>query len=477
MQHRSTLSSSRRCFLKGCGLTLAGFGVTSLFPGPFLQHALAGGTESSDRRLLFLFLRGANDGLNALIPHGDPDYSTINRPSLYIQPADAIDLGNGFLSLHPALGDLTDVFDAGDLALLHRIGYPNSSRSHFDGQRIWENGDPAQSQLFEGWLYRYIQQNAVSAGADLPAITVQSTPPLLLRGDESFVNVANPDSFDYLDVDPFRSKYADAWRRLHADLDGLETYRPLLSQTGVKLADTLDEYASWDQANWNPTDPDTGWNLFPVSNETDPDDPTGPGGKKFGAGAYPFFRSLKVCALSLLESGAGGTNGTRIAGTQIGGWDTHENQGALAGQQATLLSYVGYGIRSLRIALSGTATNEPRGYPGIWNNTTVVTLSEFGRTTVENGSQGTDHAAASCQFVAGGNVNGGIYNGDSSTWPAGVMFGVDGRYLLQRTDYRSVFWEILRDHMGANPATVESVFPGYGSLGLPSQELGLITSV
>jgi uncharacterized protein (DUF1501 family) len=475
MQHRSTLSSSRRTFLRGCGLTLAGFGVTSLFPGPFVRHALAQ-SGPSDRRLLFLFLRGANDGINAVIPHGDPDYNTTYRPTLYVPPTDAIDLGNGFMSLHPALGDLMDVFNAGDLALLHRIGYPNNSRSHFDGQRIWENGDPAQAQLFEGWLYRYIVENAVSEGADLPAITVQSTPPLALRGDQSFVNIANPDTFDYLDTDPLRSKYANAWRRLHADLEGLERYRSILSQTGVKLADTLDEYHAWDQANWNPTAPDTGWHLFPVSDDTNPDDPSGPNGKKFPTGSYGFFRSLKICALSLLESTGAATNGTRIAGSQIGGWDTHENQGTLTGTQATLLSYIGYGIRSLRIALSGVATNEPRGYPSIWANTTVVTMSEFGRTTAENGSLGTDHAAASCQFVAGGNVNGGIYNGDASTWPSGVMFGVEGRYLLERTDYRAVFWEILRDHMGADPATVDAVFPGYTALGLPTQELGLITA-
>jgi uncharacterized protein (DUF1501 family) len=472
---QDTFNFHRRSFLRGAGLTMAGLGVTSLFPSPLIRHAMAGPTDAGGKRLLFIFLRGGNDGINTVIPHGDPDYNTTTRPTLYVSPSEAIDL-NGFASLNPGLGDLLPMWNAGDLAAVHRVGYPNMSRSHFDGQRIWENGDPSQAQLFEGWLYRYIRENAVSAGVDLPVLTVQSTPPLVVRGDESFVNVANPDSFDYLDPDPFRSKYANAWRRLHADLDGLEANRPILSQTGVKLADTLDEYRAWDQANWNPTDPDTGWNLFPVSDDTNPDDPGGPNGKKFPAGAYGFFRSLKLCALSLLESTGTSTNGTRIAGTQLGGWDTHENQGTLAGTQATLLSYVGYGIRSLRIALSGAAGNEPRGYASIWPDTTVVTMSEFGRTTVENGSLGTDHAAASCQFVAGGNVNGGLYNCDPTTWPAGVMLGVEGRYLLERTDYRSVFWELLRDHMGADPATVEDVFPGYGALGLPSQELGLITS-
>src|SRR6185436_1479964 len=111
--------------------------------------------------------------------------------------------------------------------------------------------------------------------------------------------------------------------------------------------------------------------------------------------------------------------------------------------QATLLSWLAYGLKSLQIVLSGAA-NDPRGYPAIWNDTVVTTLSEFGRTSKENGSIGTDHAAASCLFVAGGSVNGGVYNCDAATWPHGVMFGTSARYLSLRTDYRAIFWEILR---------------------------------
>lgn len=460
MQHPSTCSCSRRSFLRGCGLTLAGFGLTSIFPTPLIQHALAG-TPSSNRRLLFIFLRGGNDGVNAVIPHGDLDYNVTNRPTLWIDPLDAIDL-NGFASFNPALGDMMDVFNAGDLAVIHRAGYPDASQSHFDGQRIWENGDPTQTQLFEGWLYRYIQEGALSAGVDLPVMSIQPTAPVLLRGQEKFVNVANPGAFSYILADPDeRAKYAGSWRGLYADLVGLENYRPVLSQTGVKLADTLDEYASWDQANWNPTDPNSGWSLFPVDQATND-----PG---FSAESYAFFTSLKVAALSLLES-TGTTNGTRIAGTQLAGWDLHNNQLA---RHAELLSWLAYGFRSLHIVLSGVANND-RGYTPIWDDTVVVTLSEFGRTTLENGSDGTDHAKASCLFAAGGTVNGGVYNCDSGSWPAGVMLGVDGRYLAHETDYRSIFWEILRDHMGAATGSVDAVFPSYTGLGLGSGELGFI---
>jgi uncharacterized protein (DUF1501 family) len=465
MQHRSACSCSRRSFLQGSGLTLAGFGVASLFPTPFINHAMASG--GTDKRLLFIFLRGGNDGINAVIPHGDVQYSPTIRPSLYIAPGDAIDL-NGFASLHPALGDLMDTYNAGDLAVIHRVGYANSSKSHFDGQRIWENGDPSKAQLFEGWLYRYIQENAIAAGVELPVLSVQPTQPLLLRGSEKFVNIASPNAFVYGVGEPKATKLKTAWRDIFSNLSGPEAYRPILSQTGVKLADILDEYSSWDQSNWNPIDPDTGYSLFPVDAVTDPSNlfPQ--------TAARDFFRQLKVCALSLLESDGTSPNGTRVTGTQLTGFDLHGGQGQINGTHATLLSWLAYGMRSLRVVLSGAAI-DPRAYRGIWGNTTVVTMSEFGRTTEENGSAGTDHAVASCMFVAGGSVNGGVYNCDATTWPAGVMFGVEDRYLLQATDYRAIFWDILRDHMGAATGTVEAVFPGYTSLGLGSQELGLIS--
>src|SRR6267143_1798655 len=345
MSDHSACDCSRRSFLRGAGLTLAGFGLSSLFPGAWIRHALAAG-PFSNKRLIFIFLRGGNDGINTVIPDGDPQYSTVNRPTLYIPPASSIDL-----------------FNAGNLAIVHRVGFPNNSRSHFDDQRVCENADPTEPKMFEGWLYRYVVENAVAQGVQLPALSVQGTPPVILRGDEKFVNVANPDSFDYLPAAPKRTKLANAWLNRYTNLTGLEPFRAALTDTGIKLVDTLDEYRSWDQRNWNPKDPNTGFYLFPVSDATNPPGLTGP---RFGTNSYSFFKSLKICALSLLESDATSPNGTRLAGTELSSFDTHNGQGQVTGNQATLLSWLAYGLRSLRIVLSGAATYDPgqeRVYP------------------------------------------------------------------------------------------------------------------
>ncbi len=448
---------SRRTFLRAGGLTLAGFGLTSLVPSALVDYALAAGPGT--RRLVFVFLRGGNDALNMAIPHGDPDYSAAHRPTLFIPRASAIDL-NGFMSLHPALVDLSPAFQAGDLAVIHRLGYEGMTRSHFDGQRIWENGDPTHPQLFDGWLARYVAASGLASNGQIPVLTAQGSTPVLLRGPQSFVNVANPDAFDYQLAASTRAKFVNAWNAHHAGLTGPEKHRPLLSSTAVELLDVLDRYRAWDQASWNPRDPNTGNHLFPVNDATNPPDPAGPNGRRFATSAYPFFLSLKICALALLESAS-----TRVTGTELGGFDTHDGQGALTGTQPALFGTLGYGLASLRTVLSGAALDN-RGYGAIWDDTAVITLSEFGRTSLENASAGTDHGQATAALVAGGRVNGGVYNGDAGTWEPGVMFGVEGRDLLWRTDYRALFWELLRGHMGAAPASADSVFPRYSSLGL-----------
>lgn len=469
MKGHENCTCNRRSFLKGSGLTLAGVGLSTFLPSSLVDFAMAAGDSLTGKRLLFLYMGGGCDVINTVIPHGDPNYNTTTRPSLYIptpgQPGGGINL-NGFASFHPSLAKLMDCYNAGDLAVVHRLGYPTMSLSHFDGYKIWNGGDPTSTAITNGWLYRYAEANAINSGA-LPVITVNGATPGLINGQDRYVNIANVDNFDYIHAETVRAKFRNYWRDVYTKANGLEPFRPVLSQTGVKLIDVTQQYKLWDQANWNPKDPNSGAYLFPVDAATDT-----PG---FGFNAYGFFKNLRVCALSLLESD-GRANNTRLAGMEMGGFDTHDGQGTTAGAHPDLLKWVAWGINSLRIVFSGAATYNPgqqRNYTAIWDDVAVVTFSEFGRTSRENGSLGTDHGQATFSLVAGGTVNGGVYNCDAATWESGAMFSVDGQYLSHRSDYRALFWELLRDHMGANPSSSDTVFPGYSSAGLT--ELNLFT--
>jgi uncharacterized protein (DUF1501 family) len=180
---------------------------------------------------------------------------------------------------------------------------------------------------------------------------------------------------------------------------------------------------------------------------------------------HGFFANLKAAALVLNKTDA------IIAGTEFGGFDTHNGQGRLTGNHPDLNRGIGWAMYALRKYFTLYADK------ATWENVVVVTLSEFGRTTVENSDQGTDHAEAGPMFIAGGAVKGygkgnlsGVFNsnpGDPAatvpwvTGTGGSMFGVSGRYLRRNTDYRSVLGEIIRKHLGATQGQLNRIIPGY----------------
>jgi len=166
-----------------------------------------------------------------------------------------------------------------------------------------------------------------------------------------------------------------------------------------------------------------------------------------------------------------------VAGTEFSGFDTHNIQGGVTGTHANLMRRLGWAIYALRKYFMIYGKGGPLATSDAkvsWDDVVVITLSEFGRTTVQNGSAGTDHAEAGVMFVAGGSVKGGVYGcspSDSVPWipgPAdqaggidGSMFGVSNRYLRRAYDFRSVFGKIIRDHLGATPAQLGRIIPGY----------------
>ena len=454
---------TRRYFMKQSALASAGIAIGSMLNVPgFVRRALAQETFGwNGNKLLFIFLRGGNDSLNTIIPSGDPAYDPIMRPTLHIPGAQGIDLGNSFATMHPRLNDLMPLYNEGELSIIHRVAYPNQSRSHFDSEKYWETGVPRDDGIDEGIFYRTLVETGLHETQGIPGISFQSTMPLMLRGDIPFANMNDPARFDLLGVyAAARQKHIDSITRMHGHSYPQKRYRNLTFPGGERFVNTINQVEHidfQDNASTPFFDDDGTTHLFPVDDQTDE--------KGFDDwGAWQFFKSLKYSAQVLAETDA------VISGTELGGFDTHDNQGGAVGGvdgwHADLMSQVGWGLYALKKFMSHPSVD-------VWDKTIVVTMSEFGRTSLENGSSGTDHAEAGVMFVSGGAIKannaGGVYQCDAGSWDAGVagsetgsMFEVGGRYLSRRVDFRSVLGEIIREHLGASQAQLNRIIPGYG---------------
>lgn len=460
----ANILTRRGFFERSIQAALAAAATSYLGIPSFLRRAMAQGQlPDGTKKILFIFLRGGNDGLNTIVPWADSAYNTTNRPTLFLPPPDpqsvasgrmpdqpdltrTVDLGNGFAGVHPGLAAFAPVFNAGQLALIHRVGYPKQSRSHFDSQRYWENGVPRNNLLGSGIFYRAVVNTGLHKGRKFPAVSVQSGNPLLLRGPISMTNLSEPARYDMAGVTSTgtdRAKLLAAISAQHGIDHPDKDNRDLLYPTGVGLKDSIDALKNIGLSNYNFFDTDGTTHLFPVNAASNQ--------KGFAASSYGFFKNLKNAAQILAHTDA------VVAGTKLDGFDTHDDQGALTGGHASRMQWLGWGLYAVRKFLSDIS-------PALWENTVVVTLSEFGRTSKENGNQGTDHAEANAMFVSGGKVKGGVYHCDNKTWPTGptgAMFQVNNRYLRRSVDYRSVLGEIIRDHLGATPAQLETIIPGY----------------
>lgn len=552
MQHFNIIT--RRGFFDRSLKIGLGVALSTLTDIPFvLKRAMAEGTiglpggDGKIKKLLFIFLRFGNDGLNSVIPIQDPVYA-LNRTNIGIPanttanyysntglmddlsgasgfPTTAFNGGNGFAALHPSLKFLAPVHNAGDLALIHRVGYPKQSRSHFDSQNYWENGNPGNNLSKDGIFYRTMIESGLATVNPLTGISIQSSLPLLLRGSAAaMTNLTDPTRFKLLGVPNSAAGTAKATNNIvAANSFGFpdKKNRELLNSQYKNLNIALNQFAQgidFTEAGNTFVDPTTGYYLFPTTSGkngggTPPTlNPPNPGTYVVDTGAYNsagtgFFNQLKAAALILNKTDA------IIAGTELGGFDTHSSQitndpvagtsNPLTGLHADLqkrIAWAMYGLRKYFLQYSDKAT---------WNNMIVVTLSEFGRTSAENGTFGTDHAEAGPMFVAGGGVKGygksgratGIfgchtsdnYNGNSVGWTPGqiipnpvdpskpnikngTMFGVSSSYLKRSVDYRSVLGEIIRDHLGATQAQLDRIIPAYAVAGQKLQNGGTTTN-
>jgi uncharacterized protein (DUF1501 family) len=384
-------------------------------------------------------------------------------------------LGNGFNALHPSLKFLAPVYNAGDVLLVHRVGYPRQSRSHFDSQAYWETGQP-NAVTRDGIFYRTLIESGQTATNPLAGVSIQAALPTLFKGPEAAItNINDPTRYDVLGT----PTPAGDEKLMSAILGGNgarfadKRSRGLLQLSYENLVSTLDLFSTinFDEDGNTfvddvPTDGGTAhYNLFPTT--TAKNGGGTPATYVVDVGGQGFFTQLKGAALVLNHTDA------IIAGVEMGGFDTHNNQGGATGNHADLQSRIAWALYALRKYFTNHSDKVD------WNNLVVVTLSEFGRTTVQNSNNGTDHAEAGLMWVAGGSVKGrgkggrtsGVIAGtpaDSIPWstgPGGSMFGVAGRYLQRAVDYRSVLGEIIRQHLGATQTQLDRIIPGYADPG------------
>ncbi len=358
------------------------------------------------RRLIVVFLRGGLDGLALAPAYGDPAY-TEARGHLALPPpgsaGGALKL-DGTFALHPALTAIQPWYHAGELALVHAVASAHRGRSHFEAQDLIENGTPTPYGAADGWLNRAL--GAVTSEGRRLGLALGHTTPLLLRGPAP-VMAWSPSNFPKGDPD-FLARLADLY----------EGDRVL----GPALADALKGQA--------------------LSAEV-----MGDGrGMKGGRGGYRGLQAFRIAAKAAGELLAA-ANGPRVAVIELGGWDSHANQGTSEGQIAALLEGLGEGLVALKDAL-GSA----------WRTSAILAMTEFGRMVAPNGTGGTDHGTAGAALLAGGAVNGGRVIAD---WPGlarGQLF--EGRDLKPTADLRAVFKAVLRDHLRLADAAIEDrAFP------------------
>ena len=434
------MNISRRRFLGSGSLALSALGMNMASPALFQRKLLAAPGLSS-KKMIFIFQQGGNDGVNTVIPRGDTDYNTRTRPSLYIPSSEAIPSGNGFAEFHPALAPMMEIYNQssingqegpGNLAVLHRVGYDGQSRSHFDSQHYWQNGIPGDTDTEEGFIYRRLNR---TADLTLPknsfmAAGLSGSQLVALKGANTIPNFSRAIRFNLPAGDKFLGRQPDrvggvAGRGLlglyggPADVDG-KLYRNLVhgagQSLGLALTTVKDALA---QGSYSP--------------ENGADYPNNRLGDKLQEAAMLMKRT-----------------DVRVIGMRIGGWDTHKGQGQVNGKHANLLGTVAQGFQAIYRDLQDQ-----------WDDLIVVTMTEFGRTSKENGSTGTDHAESSVMLVGGGGVKGGVYNCDDATWADGDMFSKRDRYVARRTDFRSVFAEIFQGHFGDPASMMNEIIPGY----------------
>ncbi len=412
--------STRRIFLRNACLAMVGVGAAPVW----LKRALYAADAPGPRKkiLVAIFQRGAADGLNIVVPHGEKRYYemrptiAIPRPSSGDQENSAVDL-DGFFGLHPALAPLKPVYEARHLAIVHAAGSPDPTRSHFDAQDYMESGTPGLKATNDGWLNRALPPGPGRI-SPVRAVAMGAVLPRAMRGRSNALAIENLNSFQVRN-----DGASKAFQAMYA-----ESTDTVLNGTGRETFEAVKLLQSIEKQPYQP------------------------------AAEYPagrFAESLRQIA-RLIKSDVG----VEVAFADIGGWDHHVNEVGQRPSQGQLALRLGEFGQSLAAFWQDLGDR--------MSDVALVTMSEFGRTARENGNRGTDHGHANVMFVMGGDVRGGKVYGQ---WPglSGAQL-YEGRDLALTTDFRTVLGELVQTHPGNRD--LSEVFPGYAAS--PATFCGLV---
>jgi uncharacterized protein (DUF1501 family) len=384
---------------------------------PVGRHAWAvTAPEPTQRKLVVVMLRGAVDGLNVVAPVADADYALLRptiglaRPGKQANGGAALDL-DGYFGLHPALAPLLPLWDAGQLAFVHASGSPDPTRSHFDAQDYMESATPGVKSTPDGWMNRLVPA-LPGTSAPTRALGIGPVLPRILSGRAATVNLPNGAAAVRPGVLESPALGA-AFDRLYA---GHERFGPVYQAARTARREVLDAVASPLAMQMMAAD-----NGAPLPNGF-PDD---------AARLATLLRNDPNMQLAFIA---------------LGGWDTHAGQGGATGQLANRLAPLGQGLAVLARRLGP-----------MLDDTTIVVMSEFGRTARENGNGGTDHGHGNVMWVLGGRVNGGRMHGE---WPGiGRDALNEGRDLAITTDFRTVLAQVAERHLRLGDRQLAAIFP------------------
>lgn len=415
---------TRRGFLAGCSAAIAGLA------GSRFNTMAFGDPGGNGEILVNVFLRGGMDGLHVVLPIGGVDrpwYET-HRPQLRVPvagPGAALALSGNF-GLHPAAAPLLDLFQDNRVAIVQAVGRPIVNRSHFDAMQIVELGTGGTLGQTTGWLARHLATAAnLPATMVMPVLAVGGLQPASLAGNLETLALDDPESFA-LDNGPWRWQPAQrlALRNMY------EAGNTWLHGSGVAALDALDIVELNVSGAYTPSN----GAVYPDSD--------------LGRQLAVLARMIKLDL------------GLQVATVDVGGWDTHEGQGASEGYFADMLGDLTASLSAFWTDLDGI------GASAYTNRLTVVVQSEFGREARENSDEGTEHGHGNLMFVLSGSAIGGLHG----TWP-GLHPDqlIDGTDVAVTTDYRRVLTEILVRRL-CNP-NIGAIFPGYSGY----SPLGIVT--